>query len=496
MATKDEKRAPDREGESDVTPPAGWFKGKRKLGQDLEYVNRELYRRNLELAQSNKTLGLLQAIDTLVLGPDEPLGPLCTGLAEEIVRALDLPYVAILGYPAPGHDLEVYGWAANDEISHDAALMLSRVKPKGNLGWYKREDKLKFVSIATMPSKKIAEYCGCTEEQVEIARKTSDLSSVCLVKLSARQRLVGVMMMGFSEPGKAELSEFEDGIFRRLSEAIGIAIDHKLLLTENKRVLAQLESSNRKLRLMDRTKDDFISMASHQLRTPLTSVKGYVSMVLDNDAGKITPTQRKLLTQAFISSQRMTYLISDLLNVSRLRTGKFIIEPSPVNLAKVIEEEIDQLQETAKGRSLELTYKRPDEFPDLMLDETKIRQVIMNFVDNAIYYTPAGGHITVNLDQKPESIELTVVDDGMGVPRREQHHLFTKFYRARNAKKARPDGTGLGLFMAKKVVVAQGGAIIFKSQEGRGSTFGFTFPKARILTPADPTATTPETARA
>jgi signal transduction histidine kinase len=118
-----------------------------------------------------------------------------------------------------------------------------------------------------------------------------------------------------------------------------------------------------------------------------------------------------------------------------------------------------------------------------MLDETKIRQVIMNFADNALHYTQNGGHIQINLEDRGDSIEYTVVDDGLGVPKAEQHHLFTKFFRAGNAKKARPDGTGLGLFMAKKVVVAQGGAIIFKSEEGKGSTFGFTFPKAKMLAP-------------
>jgi signal transduction histidine kinase len=176
----------------------------------------------------------------------------------------------------------------------------------------------------------------------------------------------------------------------------------------------------------------------------------------------------------------MVYLISDLLNVSRLRTGKFIIEPVPANLATIIEGELEQLVETAKSRNLKLVYEKPEHFPTYMLDETKLRQVIMNFVDNAIYYTPSGGTITVGLTEKPQSIEFTVTDTGMGVPKHDQPHLFTKFFRAHNARRARPDGTGLGLFMAKKVVIAQGGAIIFRSQEGKGSTFGFSFAKDRL----------------
>jgi len=239
----------------------------------------------------------------------------------------------------------------------------------------------------------------------------------------------------------------------------------------------ELRRTNDKLKALDETKDDFISMASHQLRTPLTSVKGYLSMVLEGDAGKINKVQREMLGQAFTSSQRMVYLIADLLNVSRLRTGKFVIEPTPVDLSELVAQEMSQLMETAAAKSLTLTFDKPAHFPEIMLDETKTRQVIMNFMDNAIYYTPSGGHITIELENKPSSVELRVVDDGIGVPKSEQHHLFTKFYRAGNARKARPDGTGLGLFMAKKVVVAEGGAIIFTSQEGKGSTFGFSFSK-------------------
>jgi signal transduction histidine kinase len=213
----------------------------------------------------------------------------------------------------------------------------------------------------------------------------------------------------------------------------------------------------------------------------LTSVKGYISLVLEGDAGKLDPLQKQMLTQAFNSSQRMVYLIADLLNVSRLKTGKFIIETKPVNLATIISEELSQLDEAAKSRQLKLDYSPPKNFPEVMLDETKIRQVVMNFADNAIYYTPAGGNIKVELVDTPNTIELRIVDNGLGVPKAEQPHLFTKFYRAGNARKARPDGTGLGLFMAKKVIAAQGGALIFTSIEGKGSTFGFTFKKDKPL---------------
>lgn len=286
-------------------------------------------------------------------------------------------------------------------------------------------------------------------------------------------------------------------IIKIISDELVIAIQNALrfeeiqgfaatLQAKVREATAELKAANQKLRELDASKDEFISMASHQLRTPLTSVKGYLSMVLEGDAGKLTAMQRKLLTQSFASSQRMVYLIADLLNVSRLKTGKFVLESKPTNLADVVESEVAQLTETAAARNLTLIYDKPAAFPTLMLDETKTRQVIMNFVDNAIYYTPANGRIEIVLQENDQSIELRVIDNGLGVPKHDQHQLFTKFYRAGNARKARPDGTGLGLFMAKKVIIAQGGSIIFSSQEGKGSIFGFTFAKAKLLAPDTP----------
>jgi signal transduction histidine kinase len=242
----------------------------------------------------------------------------------------------------------------------------------------------------------------------------------------------------------------------------------------------ELKSTNKKLIALDEAKDEFISMASHQLRTPLTSIKGYLSMILEEDLGKVNPAQEKALKEAFGSSQRMVYLIADFLNVSRIKTGKFMIETKEVDLPEIVREELTQLREMAGSRDLTLKYDQPEVFPRVKLDDNKIRQVMMNMVDNAIYYTPTGGIITIQLYSTGDEVIFKVIDSGIGVPKAEQHKLFTKFYRAGNARKSRPDGTGLGLFMAQKIVVEQGGAIIFESEEGKGSTFGWRFPLSKI----------------
>lgn len=348
------------------------------------------------------------------------------------------------------------------------------------------------VQIVDRLHEKLTTIDAASDVAPSLQQQASIANVSLVVKLNSpnEKKTIGAIVLGPKKSGN--MYNHQDArVLEIIADEMVIAIQNALRFEEIQQFAETLQAkvdeatrklrrTNEKLKALDETKDEFISMASHQLRTPLTSVKGYVSMVLDGDAGKVSKQQQKLLDQAFISSQRMVYLIADLLNVSRLRTGKFVIEAKPTNLADVIEGEVTQLVETAKGRDLTLSYHKPKDFPTLNLDETKTRQVIMNFIDNAIYYTPAGGHIVINLEDKGSAIEYTVVDDGIGVPKAEQHHLFSKFYRAGNAKKARPDGTGLGLFMAKKVIVAQGGSVIFRSDEGKGSTFGFSFPKAKL----------------
>ncbi len=352
---------------------------------------------------------------------------------------------------------------------------------------------VRHLMIQTRKSILVADDIGHEERKLKHFLIENDISILASLahEINGQEQDLGYVVLGPKKSG----NPYSEGDVKVLETAVNeliLAIQNATRFEEIERFNAVLQEkvdeatkklrrTNDRLRVLDQTKDDFISMASHQLRTPLTAIKGYVSMTLEGDAGPLNETQQKMLNQAFISSQRMAYLISDLLDVSRVKTGKFVIEPVECNLTRVVEEELQQLAESAKSRNLMLTYHKPENFPTLMLDETKLRQVIMNFVDNAIYYTPSGGRISVNLVENAHSVEFTVTDNGIGVPRHERHHLFTKFYRANNAKSARPDGTGLGLFMAKKVVIAQGGAIIFKSVENKGSTFGFTFPKAKLL---------------
>ena len=450
-------------------------------GVSNDDITKQLYAKNMELANTNKTLSLIRTIDALVLESHASLKLVCEHITEAITQAIDYPFVGLFTKSTHSRKtITLYGTSGvsllgtNSQLQFSTPVVLDLEDP-----WFDSSDSRQFVSLENLSLAEQAKLFGCSLKDVTVLQEKIPLKTLYIVKLQARRHIVGLLVVGFSSP-LIDLSESDTELIDKISDGIGVALDNKLLFEENQSVLKQLKVSNQKLKQMDETKDDFISMASHQLRTPLTSVKGYISMVLEEDAGGINDTQREMLGQAFFSSQRMVYLIADLLNVSRLKSGKFIIETKPIKLDALVEQEMKQLQEAATSRSLTLDFIKPDIFPVMMLDETKTRQIIMNFIDNAIYYTPAGGHVTVKLVDKPETIELRVEDNGIGVPKSEIPYLFTKFYRAANARKARPDGTGLGLFMAKKVIIAQGGALLFDTEEGKGSTFGFTLSKSMI----------------
>lgn len=311
-----------------------------------------------------------------------------------------------------------------------------------------------------------------------------------IARLSTTNKTIGFLIVGHKKNGNT-FSRHDLQLLALASNDLALALQNALAFEEIRefnatlqekvnKATAALKRTNSKLIALDDTKDEFISMASHQLRTPLTSIKGYISMMLEGDLGKISPTQRKALEEAFNSSQRMVFLISDFLNVSRIRTGKFVMEKDETDLNQIVVEEITQLRELAGLRDQTINYTPPKNFPKVILDDTKTRQVMMNFIDNAIFYTPKNGKIDIVLEQTDKEIIFKVTDSGIGVPKSVQHRLFTKFFRAENARNARPDGTGLGLFMGQKIIDAQGGKMIFHSVEHEGSTFGFRFPTKTI----------------
>ena len=270
-------------------------------------------------------------------------------------------------------------------------------------------------------------------------------------------------------------------IFRKeilLNENLVLEITSTFLIRERKKTgtLVLLHDVTRE-KLVEKMKTEFVSLAAHQLRTPLSAIKWTLRMLIDEEMGKITREQRDFLEKTYKSNERMINLINDLLNVARIEEGRYVYNPIFADITEIIQSAIKSFQEEAKRRNIKLEFREAKKkLPKILLDTEKIRLTVDNLIDNAIRYTSPGGEVIISLKQKGEQIECSVKDSGVGIPKDQRGRVFTKFFRGSNVMRMETEGTGLGLFTSKNIIEAHGGKIWFKSKEKKGSTFYFTLP--------------------
>jgi PAS domain S-box-containing protein len=227
---------------------------------------------------------------------------------------------------------------------------------------------------------------------------------------------------------------------------------------------------------IDRMKSEFISLASHQLRTPLSAIKTYAHMLADGYMGEILPLQRRSLETIIGATDRMNELISTLLNITRIESGSIAIIPKTTNLVKLTEEVIKGLRHIANDKHIDvkLKYSAP---AILKTDSLILKEVLSNLLSNALKYTPEQGSVTIKLTGRNQHLTISVHDTGFGIPKHSQQQIFTKFFRAPNVIKHETSGTGLGLYLVKGLVTRLGGKVWFESEENKGSTFYISLPK-------------------
>jgi len=236
-----------------------------------------------------------------------------------------------------------------------------------------------------------------------------------------------------------------------------------------------------KLKQIDIAKTEFVSLASHQLRTPLTSISWYTEMLLAGDAGKLTANQSKYLREIYAGNRRMVELVNALLNVSRLELGTLVFEVRPTDVAAIAKSAVEEQQPQVEGKKLRFSADYEDGLPLVSTDAKLFRMVVQNLLSNAIKYTPEGGGVTftLGLNTTREVLLITVTDTGYGIPKNQQDKIFTKLFRADNARVKEVEGTGLGLYIVKSIVEHSGGKVWFESEVGKGSRFFVAIPLAR-----------------
>ena len=230
-----------------------------------------------------------------------------------------------------------------------------------------------------------------------------------------------------------------------------------------------------KERAVDRAKTEFVSLASHQLRTPLTSINWYAEMLLSGDAGKLNKEQKDFLDEIYSGNQRMVDLVNALLNVSRIDLGTFAIEPKLVNLMEIMDSIVDELvsQTEVKNIKIEKDY---DKLPLINADVNLTRIIFQNLLSNAVKYTPKDGSVSIGIKKQDKDVLISVSDTGYGIPKGQQSRIFEKLFRADNVQEKAVEGTGLGLYLVKSVVETAGGKIWFESEENKGTIFYVTIP--------------------
>jgi signal transduction histidine kinase len=296
----------------------------------------------------------------------------------------------------------------------------------------------------------------------------------------------GVFMVSRKKEGIFNMNEikFAESIASNCSVAISRAMLYKetrdfasfLEDTVSQRTLqlqqanAQLETLVTELKTVDQAKSEFISIASHQLRTPISIIRGYVSMLLDGDFGPVPDEQRLMLNKAQQSVKQLINIVEDILNASRIEQGRLVITPEEFDVADLLKTVTSELKQKASKKGLALEFISDISNVPLEGDRNKLLEVFMNVVDNAINYTKQGG-VYVAMEETKEKILASIKDTGIGIPKESQDKIFKRFSRLDNAKKVRPDGTGIGLYIAKTIVESHGGKVWFESKENAGTTF-------------------------
>jgi PAS domain S-box-containing protein len=224
---------------------------------------------------------------------------------------------------------------------------------------------------------------------------------------------------------------------------------------------------------IERAKDEFVSLASHQLRTPLTAIRMFAELLQDNHYGKLSPKQRDYLDKIVFSTDKMIELVTELLSISRLNLGQLPIKPVPTNINQLIENQLEIVKPMANEAGVRLAFKsQVARSEKVNLDRNLLGQVIHNLLTNAVRYSRSkGGRIEVKLKKLTKNYQIEVADNGIGIPRSARFRIYERFFRADNAVLAQGEGTGLGLYLVKEIMEASGGKTWYKSQEGKGTTF-------------------------
>jgi signal transduction histidine kinase len=307
------------------------------------------------------------------------------------------------------------------------------------------------------------------------------------VRLETEGKITGLFVLGgklsgdiYSQEDIRVLEIFVPGAAVAIQNAKAYEEIRRFSITlqeEVDRATKDLQVANEKLKDLDKLKDEFVSVASHELRTPMTSIKSYLWMALDGRGGAITEKQKYYLDRAYDSTDRLIKLVNDMLNVSRIESGRINIQAQSTDIAKLIDDVVGEIKPRADELGLSLIYEPSAKLPEVLADPDKIKEVIINLIGNSLKFTPSGGKIRIWSEKQGELVVTSVVDNGEGIEKADQERLFQKFGLIGSSyvtNKASTQGTGLGLYICRSIIELLKGRIWVESAgKGKGATFRF-----------------------
>jgi len=256
-----------------------------------------------------------------------------------------------------------------------------------------------------------------------------------------------------------------------LNQSAGLLIRRDLELTR----------ANEKLKQLDDMKSDFVSLVTHQLRTPLSGIRWSLSMLINNEMGELNPDQKLYLMKTYESNNRMISLINDMLNADRVDSGTLKFKFALTDLVDLIDNVLVELWPHATKKDIKLKFFPREEVPKVLIDPENMRVVLQNLIDNAIKYSKNGTEVRIGIKQIDNNVEIAVENYGIGIPADQQSKIFTRFFRAPNAVHTETDGSGLGLYIVASIVKKHHGTIRFSSTENESTTFYVTLPLNKSL---------------
>lgn len=227
---------------------------------------------------------------------------------------------------------------------------------------------------------------------------------------------------------------------------------------------------------IDKAKSEFVSLAAHQLRSPLTTINWYSEILLGNELGQVSEKQKEYLEEINKSSRRMSELVNAFLSASRIDLGTFAINPQPMKLSEEINKSIDELEEKITKKKIIINKSIDENIPEINADPALVRIIMGNLISNSVKYSPEGSLVDVSATKDDKFINIKVSDHGCGIPQSQKDKIFGRLFRADNAAQIDPDGNGLGLYIVKSIIDKIKGKIRFESEEGKGTDFYVSLP--------------------